>query len=97
MLVRCDESGACAVPLAEAIRVLEAEHDRAGELLDELRDATGGFTPPVWACATTRALYQGFAELESEMHVHIHLENNVLFPRAIRMSESTAGAGLDRY
>jgi regulator of cell morphogenesis and NO signaling len=72
--------------LAQATRVMEAEHDRAGELLADLRKTTKGYAPPDWACATARALYQGLADLESEMHVHVHLENNILFPRALALS-----------
>ena len=85
-----EQSGACAMPLTEAIHVMESEHDRAGELLTDLRAATDDFTPPEWACVATRALYQGLALLESEMHVHVHLENNVLFPRAVRLAGSPA-------
>jgi regulator of cell morphogenesis and NO signaling len=65
---------------------MELEHDRAGELLAELRALTRGYVPPDWACATVRALYQGLADLEASMHVHVHLENNVLFPRAIALA-----------
>ena len=77
-----EAGGAAAMPLAQPIRVMEWEHDRAGELLAELRTLTAGYALPAWACATVRALYQGLAELEAAMHVHVHLENNVLFPRA---------------
>jgi regulator of cell morphogenesis and NO signaling len=65
---------------------MESEHDQAGGLLAELRRCTNGYVPPSWACATFRALYQGLAELEATMHVHVHLENNVLFPRALRLA-----------
>lgn len=71
-------------PLEAPITVMEQEHDRAGELLAELRRITGDYVAPEWACGTLRALYQGLAELEASMHVHVHLENNVLFPRALR-------------
>jgi regulator of cell morphogenesis and NO signaling len=79
-----ERTGACGLPLAQVIRAMEGEHDRAGELLAELRSLTEGYQSPEWACATTRALYQGLADLESAMHVHVHLENNILFPRALR-------------
>jgi regulator of cell morphogenesis and NO signaling len=72
------------IPIAAPIAVMEDEHDHAGELLAELRSLTDGYQPPEWGCATLRALYHGLAELESAMHVHVHLENNVLFPRALR-------------
>ena len=85
-----ERSGACGMPLGQAIRVMESEHDRAGEVLTDLRAATDDFTPPEWACAATRALYQGLGALESEMHMHVHLENNVLFPKAIRLESGTS-------
>ena len=62
---------------------MEHEHDQAGALLSKLRALTDGYAAPQWACETFRALYRGLAELESTMHVHVHLENNVLFPRAL--------------
>lgn len=78
------------MPIGAPIRVMEHEHDRAGELLAELRTLTDDFAPPEWACATFRALYQGLEELEASMHVHVHLENNILFPRALRLAPSAA-------
>jgi regulator of cell morphogenesis and NO signaling len=65
------------------IRVMLAEHDSAGEALAELRKLTGGFVAPKEACNTWKALYFELAELERDLHRHIHLENNVLFPRAL--------------
>jgi regulator of cell morphogenesis and NO signaling len=80
-------------PIDTSIAVMEHEHDHAGSLLYEMRVITSGYHVPEWACATTRALYQGLAELESAMHVHVHLENNVLFPRALDlMRNSSTGA-----
>jgi regulator of cell morphogenesis and NO signaling len=69
--------------LEAPISVMEHEHDRAGALLSDLRELTGGYLPPDRACPTTRALYQGLEELDRSMQVHVHLENNVLFPRAL--------------
>jgi regulator of cell morphogenesis and NO signaling len=74
------------------IHVMEHEHDRAGALLSELRNLTDGYEPPAWGCATLRALFHGLSELEATMHVHVHLENNVLFPRALRLVGGHAGA-----
>jgi regulator of cell morphogenesis and NO signaling len=65
------------------VSAMEHEHDWAGALLDDLRELTGDYTLPDSACATMRALYQGLEELEHSMHMHVHLENNVLFPRAL--------------
>lgn len=90
-LIRAAEEGeATSMPIGAPIRVMEHEHDRAGELLAELRTLTDDFAPPEWACATFRALYQGLEELEASMHVHVHLENNILFPRALRLAPSAA-------
>jgi regulator of cell morphogenesis and NO signaling len=75
-----------AIAISAPIAVMEHEHDRAGAMLSDLRDITSGYTAPAWACATVRALYDGLSELESTMHVHVHLENNVLFPRALEVS-----------
>ena len=74
------------VPIASPIAAMVDEHDRAGALLAELHALTGSYAPPDWACATSRALYNGLEELERDMHVHVHLENNVLFPGAARLS-----------
>lgn len=80
------ETGASAPMRIDApISVMQHEHDHAGMLLGELRSLTDQYQPPEWSCATVRALYAGLAELEGAMHVHIHLENNILFPRALRL------------
>ena len=50
---------------------------------DKLREVTDGYQPPAEACTTWRALYHGLAVFEGEMHQHIHIENNILFPRAL--------------
>lgn len=65
------------------IRVMMQEHDDHGAHLVRLRHLTSDFVPPEGACATWRALYTGLAKLEAELMEHIHLENNVLFPRAL--------------
>lgn len=69
---------------AMPIQVMEEEHVDHGRNLERLRELTGGFTPPQEACGTWRALYLGLAELDEFLRQHIHLENNVLFPRALR-------------
>jgi regulator of cell morphogenesis and NO signaling len=66
--------------LANPIRRMLLEHDRAGHLLADLRRLTGAFRPPADACASYEALYRGLDELESDTHLHVHKENNVLFP-----------------
>jgi regulator of cell morphogenesis and NO signaling len=84
--------GSSAIPLAVPIAVMEQEHEHAGRLLAEIRALTDGFSVPEWGCATVRAVYHGLAELEAAMHVHIHLENNVLFPRAVDLTNARVGA-----
>ena len=72
---------------AGPVRVLEDEHDEHGRSLGRLRQFTNGFTPPPQACTTWRALYLRLAALEADLMDHIHLENNVLFVRALRGEE----------
>lgn len=80
------ETGASASMRIDApIAVMEHEHDDAGAMLAELRSFTDDYQPPEWACNTVRGLFAGLAELEQTMHVHVHLENNILFPRALRL------------
>ncbi len=66
------------------VSAMEAEHVHAGDMLRRLRDLTDHYTPPEGACNTWRALWAGLEDLEHQMHVHIHLENNILFRRALR-------------
>ena len=65
------------------IRVMMHEHEEHGASLGRIRDLTGDLMPPEGACRTWRALYAGLEQLEAELMEHIHLENNVLFPRAL--------------
>lgn len=69
------------------------EHDEAGHALARLRDLTNGFQPPADACNTYRALFAGLADLEEDMHRHLHLENSVLFPAALEMADSVSMLG----
>jgi len=68
--------------LAGPIAALEHDHAVVGRSLAELRECTGGYRPPADACNTFRGLYHGFEELERSVHEHVHVENNILFPRA---------------
>lgn len=65
------------------IKVMTHEHDTHGSQLEKLHHLTSDFTPPEHACTTWRALYKGLEKLEEELMEHIHLENNILFPRAL--------------
>jgi regulator of cell morphogenesis and NO signaling len=62
-----------------------AEHDSAGQALGSMRQLTAGYTPPEGACNTFRAFYFELDEMERDLHQHIHLENNILFPRAVAL------------
>jgi regulator of cell morphogenesis and NO signaling len=65
------------------IQVMRHEHDEAGAALREMRKLGADYRPPDDACNSYRALMEGLAELEHDLHMHIHVENNVLFPRAL--------------
>lgn len=71
--------------LRNPISMMMLKHDRAGALLAQLRGRTDNFTVPADACASYTALYQGLAGLESDTHLHVHKENNLLFPVVVAM------------
>ena len=64
-----------------------ADHDDAGELLAKIRALSSEYQAPDSACPTYRALYHGLEEFEHDLHRHVHLENNILFPRALHMEQ----------
>jgi regulator of cell morphogenesis and NO signaling len=68
--------------------MMEAEHDQAGDALAAIRHITEDYSVPEYACVTYKAMISGLQELEQDLHLHIHLENNILFPRAIRLEEA---------
>lgn len=72
------------MPVRGPVAVMQREHDDHGASLRQTRELTTDLVPPAGACATWRALYLRLAELESELMDHIHLENNILFPRALQ-------------
>ncbi len=91
-LVKFEQGGNLSPEWLEGpVEMLEAEHASAGAALAEMRRLTSGFTPPDDACPTFRGLYFGLEQLEQEMHLHVHLENNVLFPRAAGLARARAG------
>jgi regulator of cell morphogenesis and NO signaling len=67
------------------IRMMMREHDNVGEILRELRALTSDYEVPADACISYRTLYQALDDLEKDLHQHIHLENNILFPRALEL------------
>jgi len=77
--------------IANPVGVMEAEHDGAGLALRRMRELTGGYLAPPYACSTYNAMLDGLRALESDLHTHIHLENNVLFPRATSLEKRCPG------
>lgn len=74
--------------LMNPIRVMLAEHDTVGELLAEVRAKTDEYQVPDDGCASYQALYAGLAELEADTHLHVHKENNVLFPAVLETEQT---------
>jgi regulator of cell morphogenesis and NO signaling len=73
--------------VANPIRQMMNEHDDAGSLMTAIRKISNGYTAPADACASYSAFYAALKEFELDLHQHIHLENNILFPRSVRMEE----------
>jgi len=70
------------------IRMMMREHDTAGQLLRELRLLTSDYKVPADACISYQTLYQALENLEKDLHQHIHLENNILFPKALDLENT---------
>ena len=92
---RLEKTGA---PLAafgsfvKPIEKLRAEHDAVGALFKEIRTITDGYAAPDDACNSYRAMLKGLEEMELDLHEHIHLENNVLFPRVLKLEQEVSSA-----
>lgn len=69
------------------VQMMVMEHDSAGEALRAIREASQDFSAPADACISYRTLYSALLEFEADLHQHIHLENNILFPRAIALEK----------
>jgi len=67
------------------VAMMMHEHDDAGNALREMRQASNGYQAPSDACVSFQTLYQALTDFEADLHTHIHLENNILFPRAVEM------------
>lgn len=70
---------------AELIELMEDEHQSTGDQLAAIEQGSGGFTPPEDACPTFQALYRYLEEFQAQTKEHVHLENNILFPKAIAL------------
>ncbi|MBX7222247.1 MAG: iron-sulfur cluster repair di-iron protein [Blastocatellia bacterium] len=78
----------CFGTVANPIRMMEYEHDQAGTVLRELRSVTNNYTPPADACFSYNTLYSALEAFETDLHQHIHLENNLVHPRAKALEEA---------
>lgn len=76
--------------LKNPISVMLAEHDAVGEILERLRELTDGYETPADGCASYAALYSGLRELEADTHLHVHKENNLLFPAVVALEQELA-------
>jgi regulator of cell morphogenesis and NO signaling len=86
-LVKAGQEGGGAIPMGieHPVHRMIMEHEQAGGILKKIRELTQDLTPPEYACITWRVFYETLAAFESDLHVHIHLENNILFPGALRL------------
>ncbi|HMK31185.1 MAG TPA: iron-sulfur cluster repair di-iron protein [Terriglobales bacterium] len=82
----------CFGTVENPIRVMRMEHDGAGEKLREMRQATNNYALPADACFSYGTLFSSLEEFEQDLHQHIHLENNILFPRAVALEKECSGA-----
>jgi regulator of cell morphogenesis and NO signaling len=80
----------CFGTIDHPITMMTQDHDHAGSLIAEIRELSQDYTPSDGACPTFRAFYAGLREFEQDLHQHIHLENNILFPRAIALEASAS-------
>jgi regulator of cell morphogenesis and NO signaling len=71
--------------ISNPVRMMELEHESSGRALEELRKLTSAYTPPDNACFSYKTLYSAMKDFEADLHQHLHLENNLLFPRAIAL------------
>lgn len=69
------------------IQMMQMEHENAGNILQEIATLTSNYSPPEWACNTFKAFYAKLDEFEKDLHIHVHLENNILFPKAILIEQ----------
>lgn len=73
--------------LSGPIQMMEADHDAAGEILGQLSEVTNNYTAPAGACNSFQFLYKKLKDLDEDLHQHIHLENNILFPKALKLEK----------
>lgn len=75
------------ITIQNPIRMMEMEHEQVRDLLNRIHKLSNNYTPPIDACTTFRLSYAKLNEFEKDLHQHIHLENNILFPQAIKLEK----------
>lgn len=73
--------------LTEPIQIMEVDHEAAGGILADMKKLAGNYNPPADACNSYQYLYKKLKELDEDLHQHIHLENNILFPKALKLEK----------
>lgn len=91
-LVKSERDGTVVPPIhfgsvENPINMMEEEHEEAGEIMRKIAELSDNYTPPQGACNTYRAFYAKLDEFEQDLHHHIHLENNILFPKALNLEK----------
>lgn len=81
--------------ISTPLTMLEHEHDDAGRLLDKIRQLTSNFTPPADACTTYKLAFASLHAFQTDLHQHVHMENNILFPKAMKLQEERNNAMLN--
>jgi regulator of cell morphogenesis and NO signaling len=95
-IIRMEEAAVANQPLPaplfgtvrNPVRVMMAEHNAAGYILGRMREASSEYTVPADGCISYKTLYSALSSLELDLHQHIHLENNILFPRAVKQEDA---------
>lgn len=75
------------ISAANPVSMMEDEHDNAGAAIAKIRELSNDFTPPEDACTTYRILFENLEGFEKDLHKHVHLENNILFPKALELEK----------
>jgi regulator of cell morphogenesis and NO signaling len=87
-------NGAVEPPFFQTVRnpihVMMQEHDSAGDLVKRIRKASNDYKAPADACTSYESAYQELREFEADLHLHVHLENNILFPRAVELEAAVS-------
>jgi len=81
----------CFRELSNPVFMMVQEHEAAHRILEELRQRTHNFAAPDWACPKHHALLGGLRDFEADLALHVHVENDILFPRALNMEAELRG------